>query len=249
LNLRGAALGCVALSVFADGACGDSTVDVFDPDLGLLAHWALDESQAGSVVLDSSGFALDGTVSSGPPVPTLDIPPVHFPDPHSLSFNGQDEYVVFGNPPILNLGGPISVAAWVRPTRTDGYRDIVAHGYTPDKAEDLALRIESGTYDFTYWNGQDHHGVATVPPSDVGAWVHLCGVFDGGTYRLYRNGELAATTADTTAPPANINALWSIGARAPESDAGARFLEGEIDDARIYGRALSAAEVQALYQR
>jgi hypothetical protein len=173
LNLRGAALGCVALSVFADGACGDSTVDVFDPDLGLLAHWALDESQAGSVVLDSSGFGLDGTVSSGPPVPTLDIPPVHFPDPHSLSFNGQDEYVVFGNPPILNLGGPISVAAWVRPTRTDGYRDIVAHGYTPDKAEDLALRIESGTYDFTYWNGQDHHGVATVPPSDVGAWVHL----------------------------------------------------------------------------
>jgi hypothetical protein len=28
-----------------------------------------------------------------------------------------------------------------------------------------------------------------------------------------------------------------------------RFLAGELDDVRIYGRALSAAEVQALYQR
>jgi hypothetical protein len=251
LTRRRTAACCIALSLLA-GGCGDSTVDVFNPDVGVLAHWALDEGEAGDAVVDSSGFGLDGALSANPPVPSPDVPPVHFPDPYSLSFNGQDEYVVFGNPPILNLGGPISIAAWVRATSTDGFQDIVAHGYTPDQVQDLALRINSGSYEFTYFDfqaGMDHGAKVTIQPSDVGAWVHLCGVFDGNNYLVYRDGALAATTPDTTVPPANINALWAIGGRAPDSAAAVRFLAGELDDVRIYGRALSAAEVQALYQR
>ncbi len=240
--------------MLAGGACTNTTVDVFNPDLGLLAHWALDEGQAGAVVADSSGFGLDGTVSANPPVPSPDVPPVHFPDRYSLSFNGQDQYVTFGNPPILNLGGPISIAAWVRATGTDGYQDIVAHGYTADQAQDLALRIHAGIYEFTYFifqnqQAQNHEGQATIPASDAGAWVHLCGVFDGASYIVYRNGVPAAMSADATPPPPNIDALWAIGARAPDSAAGARFLAGKLDDVRIYGRALTASEVQALYQR
>lgn len=244
----GVAVSCLALALAA-GGCGNSVIDVFDPDLGLLAHWALDEGQAGSTVADSSGFGLDGMPSADPPIPTTDVPPVHFSDPYSLSFNGQDQYVSLGNPPILNLGGPISVAAWIRPLGTGDYQDILAHGYTEDGSQDEALRIKSGTYEFTYWNNQEHDGIATVPASDVGAWVHLCGVFDGSNYLVYRDGALAATTADTTVPPANITAAWGIGAHAPNSDTATRFFAGEIDDVRVYGRALSAAEVQALYQR
>lgn len=232
------------------GACGNSTIDVWNPDLGLIAHWALDESAPGGTVVDSSGFGLNGTPSANPPAPSRDVPPVHFADPYSLSFNGQDQWVVFGNPPILNLGGAITFAAWVRATATDGYRNVLAHGYTTDLSRDEALRIKAGTYEFTYYMATiDHDGVAPIPDSDVGTWVHLCGVFDGSSYLIYRNGMLAGATDDTTAPPANIDALWSLGARAPNGDAGTRFLAGEIDDVRVYGRALSAAEVQALYQR
>ena len=248
---RRAALGCLIVALVAGGACGNSTLDLFDPDLGLLAHWALDESEAGHVVVDSSGFGLNGTPSPNPPVPTTDVPPVHFHDPFSLAFNGTDQYVTMANPAILNLGGPISVAAWIRPLATDGYRDIVAHGYTTDGAQDEALRIKSATYEFTYWNAQEHDAVADVPATDVGTWVHLCGVFDGSSYLVYRNGELAATLSDATVPLANIDALWGMGAHAPNGtgDTGSRFLQGEIDDVRVYGRALSAGEVKALYDR
>jgi hypothetical protein len=192
---------------------------------------------------------LNGTPSPNPPVPALDHPPVHFPDPYSLSFNGVDQYVAFGNPPILNLGGPISVAAWIRPTGTEGYQDIVAHGYTADNTQDEALRIKSGTYEFTFWNTQEHDGIANIPTSDVEAWVHLCGVFDGSSYIVYRNGTPAATTADTTVPAADIMAPWGLGAHAPSSDTATRFFSGNIDDVRIYGRALSAADVKSLYER
>ena len=109
--------------------------------------------------------------------------------------------------------------------------------------------INSGNYEFTYWDIVDHVATLPVPPSDLGAWVHLCGVFDGSAYHLYRNGALVASTADATTPPPNIDTIWAIGARAPQPDSLERLFQGEIDDARIYGRALSDAEVEALYRR
>jgi hypothetical protein len=175
---------------------------------------------------------------------------VHFPDPFSLSFNGQDQWIEIGNPPLLNVGGPISVAAWVRPGKIDSRGNILAHGYRFGPSYDFALRVDAGSYVFTTWDSTNHEAVATIPTADVGSWVHLCGVYDGTTYRLYRNGTLAASTVDATAPQANVDAIWAIGARAPQPTGGVdNLLQAEIDDLRMYGRALSAEEVLALFRR
>jgi hypothetical protein len=238
--------GCLC-SVLLCNACTNTVLDLFNPDLGLLAHWALDESRAGRTVVDSSAFGNDGAPSESPPVPTDDVPPVGFHDPFSLSFNGEDQWIDLGNPPLLNGGGPISVAAWLRATRIDTRSNVVAHGFRFDPDYDFALRLEAGTYVFTTWDGIiDHRAVTTVPSDDVGSWVHLCGVFDGTRYRLYRNGALAASTEDKAAPQANVDTAWAIGASASGLE---NLLQGQIDDVRIYGRALSSAEVQALYRR
>ena len=230
-------------------ACGDTTVDLLNPDVGLLAHWALDETDLGATVLDSSGFTLAGTPSANPPVPVTDVPPVRFTDPRSLSFNGQDQWVLLGNPVLLNAGGPISVAAWIRPTSIDGYRDILGHGYRNAPDRELALRINGNKYVFIYWDGVDHAASADIPAADVGTWVHLCGVFAPDGYHLFRNGELVATNSDTTSPPPNIDAPWGLGASATPSTGPDRFMQGNIDDVRVYGRALGAAEVETLYRR
>jgi len=113
----------------------------------------------------------------------------------------------------------------------------------------VALRMYAGNYEFTYWNSADHLASVPIPTSDVGSWVHLCGVFDGGVYSIYRNGALAASTADTATPPPNIDTPWAIGGRAPQPDNLGRVMKGEIDDLRLYGRALAAGEVDALYRR
>ena len=100
------------------------------------------------------------------------------------------------------------------------------------------------------WDSINHEAVSSIPASDVGTWVHLCGVFDGATYRLYRNGTLAVPTADATAPQANVDAIWAIGARAPQPTGGVdNLVQSDIDDVRIYGRALGAVEVEVLYRR
>jgi hypothetical protein len=241
----------VGVVILACGGCRDTTLDLFDPDLGLLAHWALDEAQPGSIAVDSSGFGSQGTPTANPPTPTTDVPRVHFHDPYSLAFNGTDQLLDLGNPAILNLGGPISMAAWVRPTALDGFHNVVTHGYTWTPSYNLALRIYSGAYEFTYWDGVDHMASALAPADDLGTWVHLCGVFDGASYYLYRNGVLVASTSDATVPAAGVSdAIWAIGARAPQPPGDATdFLQGQIDDVRIYGRALRGAEVEALYRR
>lgn len=239
-RLSRSALGCVALLLVAALGCGNRVIDI-DPDL--VAHWALDESEPVTTVVDSSGFELNGTASPNPPVPMTETPPhVHF-----LHFNGQDQYVAFGSPDVLNTGGLITVCAWIRPESTAGYQNIVAHGYTADNTQDEALRIKEGTYEFTYWNNAEHDGIATVPSTDVGSWVHLCGVFDGSSYLVYHNGKQVAVTVDATVPPAGIPANWGVGAHVPSSDNATRFMQGSIDDVRIYRRALSKGEVESLY--
>lgn len=242
------ALACCAGLLLA-GGCGDSTLDLFDPDRGLLGHWAFDEDTPGAMARDSSPFGFDAMPSVDPPTPTRDVPPVHFPDPFSLSFSGTDQWVVVGNPPLLNAGGPISIAAWVRPANVDDYHNVLAHGWRNNPNHDVALRIHAGNYEFTYWNSADHMASAPVPAGDIGTWVHLCGVFDGATYFIYRNGALAASADDATTPPANIDTPWAIGGRAPQPDNLGRVMAGGIDDLRLYGRALTAGEVDALYRR
>jgi hypothetical protein len=244
-------LGCLAAVLVSGGACSNTTtINVFNPDLGLLAHWAFDEGEPGSVAIDSSGFGHHGKPSANPPTPIANTPPVHFQDRYSLSFNGQDQWIEIGNPPLLNVGGPISVAAWLRPSDLQPRGNIVAHGFRFGPSYDFALRIDVGFYVFTTWDSVNHQATATAPPSDVGAWVHLCGVFDGATYALYRNGVQVATTADTTAPQPNVEAIWAIGGRAAQPTGGVEnLIKADIDDVRIYGRALSAADVEALYAR
>src|SRR2546430_13959271 len=78
-------------------------------------------------------------------------------------------------------------------------------------------------------------------PTGLGlnTWTHLAGTFDGAMVRLYVNGELVASQAQTAALTATAGTL-QIGA---DSYTGENFA-GRIDEVRIYNRALSAAEIQ-----
>src|SRR5262249_36568708 len=128
----------------------------------------------------------------------------------------------------------------------DGIRNIVAHGYRWAPDEEVSLRISSGAYQFTSWNGVNHWAAGPAPPADAGAWVHLCGVYDGVNFSLYRNGALLAQQADAMGAIAG-DAPWAMGGRASSEPPDAnRFFSGLIDDVRVYSRALSPSEIQAL---
>ena len=82
----------------------------------------------------------------------------------------------------------------------------------------------------------------------AGRWTHLTGVYDtaSGKMKLYVNGVLQSTTAATGGWNATGN--YVIG-RAKWAGAAANIWDGEIDDVRVYGKALTDQQVADLVRR
>jgi hypothetical protein len=205
--------------------------------------WKLDEG-SGIVAKDSS-------LGHSPHDGTLMNDPEWVQDPGrneaALQFNGVDQYVSLGN--IIQGGYPeFSIACWVKHAKSTFQIFIERHLW--DQPEGIALIMtndSNGSVLFGHFmnnwvqfkaavqDGQWHHIVGTISPSGGGS---------GSVYTLYVDGKLDnAATISEEFMPASHGLDWSIGAR----DDGAWAYNGMIGDVRIYDRALSAKEVEAIY--
>jgi outer membrane protein assembly factor BamB len=91
-------------------------------------------------------------------------------------------------------------------------------------------------------NGSGTRPRPDLPPGfDPSEWCHLAGTYDGETMKLYVNGVPAGELklAEKVYPFVLTQAIGSDGASRP--------VFAQIDDVRIYDRALSEEEVKALY--
>lgn len=191
--------------------------EVVDPTL--VAHWALDETE-GMMAADSAGDS-DAVVMGDP---------AWQPDGGSvggaLAFDGADDCIVTDPVPELSAG-PFSILAWVK-------------GGTPDE-----VIVSGGAADWLYTNPADGSLMTALSSiagngvplfSDVvitdGRW-HRIGLVWDGTSRilLVDEQEVARDEQGELAIP---NAGLIIGAGAAPN----RFFSGQIDDLRIYRRAV-----------
>jgi hypothetical protein len=78
--------------------------------------------------------------------------------------------------------------------------------------------------------------------NQTGTWIHVCATHEAGNAKLYINGT-EQTSAIDSGGSISIN-KWAIGSF---YRSGNYQLDGSTDDTRIYNRALSATEVQNLY--
>jgi hypothetical protein len=205
-----------------------------DRDVTLVGYWKFDEG-SGTNAADASGTGNNGTVLNGATWTTGRIG-------NALRFDGVNDYVNVGNGASMNFTGRITIAAWVKAEATNGLRNIVAHGYSTSPNGEVILRINAGKYETGSWNGSNHVTSSTIPAGDLNTWVHLVGVYDGATWRLYRNGVQVNSINDATGA-VTVNVNWAIGSRGTGTE---RFFQGSIDEVRIYNRALNTTEIQSL---
>lgn len=86
----------------------------------------------------------------------------------------------------------------------------------------------------------------TVP---VGVWTHVASTYNGTTLTVWVNGVRAGSRAVSGRTCRNDHPL-AIGAKNyPAKGLLEAFWDGQLDDVRIYNRALSAAEIAALVPR
>ncbi|MBA3707762.1 MAG: PKD domain-containing protein, partial [Planctomycetes bacterium] len=196
---------------------------------GLIARWLFNEN-AGSTANDASGNNHVGSVSGASWTPGR--------SGSGLAFNGSTGYVG-----VADLAPPTSLTleAWINPGQGSG-------------ADRIIVNKHNSEYDFRIDpNGKlsgQVGGVSLTDPSfdfgsaaNAGRWYHVAYTFDANAriHRLYRDGVLVASAANTSAI-SDQSTQMRIG-RHSQFDFGT-FL-GSIDDVSIYDRALDPAEVQA----
>jgi hypothetical protein len=158
-----------------------------------------------------------------------------------MRFDGND-YISMGVISQINNATSLSFGAWIKPS-TWGTLGIM--GNTTSGNASIAMHMNgSGTLTINL----DHDGVFTVLTTtntlSVGTWHQVMCVFDGTRIRLYVNGLLNVESADF--PPSSIRSNHVTAAVGDVAAGRGWFFRGDLDEIRMYQRALSGDEVLAL---
>jgi Concanavalin A-like lectin/glucanases superfamily len=211
-------------------------------DSSLVGLWTFDEG-SGSVAYDYSGFNATGSWSGtlGNQWTTGRV------GGYAGNFNGSNDYVSVPSQSNLMPSGAFSLSAWVKVSyATTTYFGIVTK-YSSCTGGTCGYDLGSYATHQAYFNvrsATNGSSPSAVAPgvSDDGLWHYVVGVFTGSQVIAYSDG-VAGTPMSWSYPSApDPTEPFQIGARG-----GAQFFPGQMDDVRIYSRALSPAEIQALY--
>jgi hypothetical protein len=226
----------------ADGGCPTCAIDV-----GLVGYWKLDDG-TGTVAIDSSPSGNNGTLVNAPTWTTA--APTPYPNTGALSFDGMKTFVTMGNPTALRITGPLTVACWFKTSSVLGdYRMLVSKWWSGEIDAAYGLFFSSTGLHLGLFNGTTNLSTTVNLVVNDDTWHAVVGTWDGSTARTYVDGVLRDSITNAAfGPLADITHPVNIGTDdryAPGT--GDRFFPGSIDDVRIYARALSAAEVGALF--
>lgn len=193
---------------------------------GLVGWWRLDET-TGSTAFDSSGNGYNLTFVSPFGGGTFASNSASAIRGNGLTFTSNNDTLEASNANFA-LTTNYSMSVWAKIDPLVG-RDVIFHkGNMNLHWNGQRLRFEIGA-------GSDNDGTDTYQDG----WNHYVITYDGTTHNAYLNGalELSSTLAFTDSGDLAFGANYNPGDE----------LTGIIDDARLYNRVLSSAEITALY--
>ncbi len=221
-----------------DAGGRDAAADSGGLAAGLVAFYAFDET-SGATSVDVSGnnppAIMQGATFSGGL------------RGNAATLNGTTQYVSLP-PGIVSGLTSFSISAWVYEKNAAAHNRIFDFG-TGTTAYMFLSPDSLGTRFSITAGGSGMEQRLDVPMQLVtGSWQHLVVTLSGTAGVLYVNGAAAAQNAAITLNPASLGSTtqnW-LGRSQWTPDP---YLSGQIDELRIYNRALGAAEVQQLFRQ
>jgi hypothetical protein len=236
-NSTSATNGNHQLTAVARDAAGNSTTssvvtvnvqNTTPPPTGLVAAYSFNEG-SGPIAADASPQRNTGTLSGAAWTAAGK-------NGGALSFDGVDDWVTVPDASSLALTNAMTLEAWVRPTALSSWRTVILKETLSNLAYALYGSTSNASRPDTEAGSAWLYGPSALATN---TWSHLAATYDGTTLRLYVNGTQVASKASSVLMPVSSgplrmggNAIWG------------EFFSGQIDDVRVYNRALSAAEVQ-----
>ena len=148
---------------------------------------------------------------------------------------------------VPSLGTTYTISAWIK-TNTIGANKAFVAARSTSSVTPILFQLDQNNADARLVVRDDASTIATASFTSglsVGKWYHVVGIRNGNSLSIYVNG-VAGTPASNTLGTITTNSL-NIGAITAGSATRSLFMDGLIDDVRIYNRALSAGEVTDLY--
>lgn len=236
----------------ATGGGGSGEPSSCDPygalSQGLVGYWKMDEAPGASIANDSSGDNNNGSLVNGAAIITASHTQ-SFPTDlsanfnNAANFNGESQYISVPYKSSLTPSR-LTLSFWLKTieqTTASNWNGVLGgaggSGYSQgirflDYNNRLGWQINFGDASpiFGYATG-------TLP---VGQWIHIALSYDGQNVKIYRNGQPSTPVAETR--PIN----WVTSGNLTIGFAQFGF-NGQLDDIRVYNRALTSSEVATLF--
>lgn len=200
---------------------------------------------------DLSGNGLDGVLGDGfgfaEPTLTEDR---NGNQDMAYKFNGTSSYLDLSESPDFNLGvhDEFSISTWINPSdTTNGI--IISKYISAENNRMWVLRIWEGNIRFMVFDGTiDSYDIIETPVQS--GWQHITTVLEDDVYKIYVNGvETERILKTVTMLPDSPTAKTLLGVVHFSTKLFDRHYTGDIDEVRIYDRALSPLEIGILSDR
>ena len=234
-------LSAVARDAAGSHATSSISITTLNLVTGLAGFWRFNEGSGGSVA-DSSGNSNTGSTGCSPTWATFINADINFG-------NGTCGYMsVSTQNGTLDATSSLTISAWINLVAATT-QNIVNKGYYENGSNEKGYDFRVGS------NGKlvlqlsnDNNGSQADTGSsslNLNTWYHVAGVFNGSTVSFYINGVLDSSQSSgsmTTLAQASTTALMMSG-----SSDGTGKIHGQLDEVRVYTRALTGTQISALY--
>ena len=201
--------------------------------------WFRLDGQGAQLAADSSPAGVDGVatggVTAGGPNALAGVTGA------SAAFDGQTGGVATGTR--TDSTDTYSLETWFRTTTTAGGK-LIGFGSQqsgPSNNYDRHVYMEpDGRLQFGTWSGRMDLATSERAYND-GGWHHVVATQGRDGMRLYVDGTLVGSNGQDRSDP--YSGYWRIGG--DNSWAGSGWLQGDLDEAAVYAKQLSAATVKA----
>lgn len=208
-------------------------------DSGLVAYWPFD-----GTALDAGPSALHGTIDQA--VPSADR---SGRAATALEFDGSNDNVVVADAAALRIQAPLTLSGWVYMSGSQPHnaRILMKEYSSSQPYASYGLEVNWGGHSefamIVSTSTEGHGALRSNVVHTSGRWYHVAGTYDGSQMRLYVNGQLDASMQHGGTIVYNDWAL-DMGGDVPRN---LEYLDGSLDDIRIYNRVLSDEEILLLY--
>ena len=177
----------------------------------------------------------------------------------ALKLNGQNNFLEVLHDSLLEIPDQVSISFWYLHEQQDGNG---FYSLVEQSADEFGGHSRYGT-----WVFNQHSVMACIEPDlcpngsslcqrciisetslEIGNWYHIVSTYDGDSQKIYINGELDIEESYTQATGISVRP-YPLTIGTDMYDPNPIYLKGAMDEIRLFNIALTAIQVDELYQQ